>query len=1056
MTENALAEINENKRAAMINSALVTADRFVNKNYLVDLPNNSILKISEESKQTNDIRLFKVLKLVYNDKENVNDKLISVYSALHSIQSTVLLYIIGDGDSTSIYIGVRSQRNAATAGKTLQKSFIGNFPGSILENQRNPSINALIDGFDPVSGDWATSNVACVTVVPSLRDEKKEQFVQGIEKFIDTMQGETFAAVFIARPLHKTELESRRRGLEELSSSLSPFLKKTYAYGENSSSSIADGLSTNISTAINSSVSNTTGTNISKTNSTSTSFNRSRTFNSSPIQQVGFSTGSTTGFSTGTSKSFTSGSSFSSAVTRGETVTTGSGTSTTSTQTSGDSRTWTIEYQNKSVEQLVKKIDEQLERVKNCEAFGLWDCAAYFMSEDIQVSVVAANTYKALMLGEGTGVENSYVNVWDSQNENTPAVIDYVRFGHHPLAVINPEQGYSVQYVTPGNSISGQELPLLVGLPQKSVTGLTVSHIAEFGRNVFVQNPKKGKTIPVGKVYHMGKTENTEVKLDLNSFTAHCFVTGSTGSGKSNTTYGLLHQMIENGIKFLVIEPAKGEYKEVFGGLEQINIFTTNPLIGQMLKLNPFRFDKNIHVLEHLDRLIEIFNACWEMYAAMPAILKDAVEQIYIEKGWDLLNSVYLREGEPVYPTFNDLMETLPNVINSSSYSSDTKGDYTGALVTRVTSLTNGISGQIFCDIYDIPDDVLFNENTIVDLSRVGSSETKSLIMGILVLKLSEYRMANAMQANSGLKHVTVLEEAHNLLKRTTPGQGSNVVAKSVEMICNSIAEMRTYGEGFIIVDQSPTAVDIAAIKNTNTKILMRLPEKGDCEAVGNAAGLNEDQIKEMAKLGTGIAVVMQNNWLEAVLTHINAFDNTYEKKISAAPYASIKRLRGAVAQELIQQYMERKTMDMPAMMRVIAQTDMQLDSVDYSDPLAYKREEMRCCMRYTVARLAKMRDDDFFCDTLLNLSGTKNLFDIVEAPKKVAATETEREHYDRHSVRQWKDVVKKELTNYLTFAEGSENFYIAIIKYLLHAKEAEQSHIDWVEISRVLYLKGR
>lgn len=1050
MTENALAEINESKRSALINSALITADRFVNKNYLVDFHNNSILKLSEENKQTNDIRLFKVLKLVYNEKENVNDKLISVYSALHSIQSTVLLYIIGDGNSTSIYIGVRSQRNAATAGKTLEKSFVGNFPGSILENQRNRSIHTLIDGFDPVNGDWETSNVACVTVVPSLRDEKKEQFVQGIEKFIDTMQGETFAAVFIARPLHKTELESRRRGLEELSSSLSPFLKRTYAYGENSSSSIADGLSTNISTAINNSISNTTGTNVSKSTSTSTSINRSRTFNSAPIQQVGFSTSATTGFSVGTSKSFTSGSSFSSAVTRGETVTTGSGTSTTSTQTSGDSRTWTIEYQNKSVEQLVKKVDEQLERVKNCEAFGLWDCAAYFMAEDVQVSVVAANTYKALMLGEGTGVENSYVNVWDSQNENTPAVIDYVRFGHHPIAVINPEQGYSVQYVTPGNSISGQELPLLVGLPQKSVTGLTVSHIAEFGRNVFVQNPKKGKTIPVGKVYHMGKTENTEVKLDLNSFTAHCFVTGSTGSGKSNTTYGLLHQMIKNNIKFLVIEPAKGEYKEAFGGLEQINIFTTNPLIGQMLKLNPFRFDKNIHVLEHLDRLIEIFNACWEMYAAMPAILKEAVEKIYMEKGWDLLNSVYMRSGDPEYPTFSDLMRTLPNIINNSGYSSDTKGDYIGALVTRVTSLTNGISGQIFCDNYDIPDDVLFDENTIVDLSRVGSSETKSLIMGILVLKLSEYRMANATQANSGLKHVTVLEEAHNLLKRTTPGQGSNVVAKSVEMICNSIAEMRTYGEGFIIVDQSPTAVDIAAIKNTNTKILMRLPEKSDCEAVGNAAGLNEEQIKEIAKLGTGIAVVMQNNWLEAVLTHINAFNNEYEKKITPVPFEAMKKLRGALVQELMRQYLVVGQIDEGAITRVIKETDVQTDSVS-AEAIKYKREELLTCMKFAIPKL-KEKNIEYFAAMLMSLSGAKTLFDILEKPKKKLNEETKKEYYDREHVVAWKDSFKEKLKDYLTFQADADVFYFNLIKYLLHAKNTEKSGLDCMEISRILF----
>ena len=180
----------------------------------------------------------------------------------------------------------------------------------------------------------------------------------------------------------------------------------------------------------------------------------------------------------------------------------------------------------------------------------------------------------------------------------------------------------------------------------------------------------------------MGETEKTEVKLDLDSFSSHCFITGSTGSGKSNTVYGLLEKFMENDIPFLIVEPAKGEYKDVFGAVENINIFTTNSLIGQMLKLNPFRFDPGIHILEHLDRLIEIFNACWEMYAAMPAILKDAVEKSYIEKGWDLLNSIYLGEGDPVYPTFSDLMQVLPKVINESSYSADTKGDYTCLLYT--------------------------------------------------------------------------------------------------------------------------------------------------------------------------------------------------------------------------------------------------------------------------------------------------------------------------------------------------------------------------------------
>ena len=167
-----------------------------------------------------------------------------------------------------------------------------------------------------------------------------------------------------------------------------------------------------------------------------------------------------------------------------------------------------------------------------------------------------------------------------------------------------------------------------------------------------------------------------------------------------------------------------------------------------------------------------------------------------------------------------------------------------------------------------------------MDLSRVGSLETKSLIMGILVMRLSEHRAAYSNGMNLPLKHITVLEEAHNILKRTSTEQNpesSNVAGKSVEMISNAIAEMRTYGEGFIIADQSPNAVDISAIRNTNTKIIMRLPDESDRKLAGKSAALNDEQIDEIAKLPRGVAVVYQNDWIEPVLCKIRKYDGTEE-----------------------------------------------------------------------------------------------------------------------------------------------------------------------------------
>ncbi|MBR3225843.1 MAG: ATP-binding protein [Atopobiaceae bacterium] len=150
--------------------------------------------------------------------------------------------------------------------------------------------------------------------------------------------------------------------------------------------------------------------------------------------------------------------------------------------------------------------------------------------------------------------------------------------------------------------------------------------------------------------------------------------------------------------------------------------------------------------------------------------------------------------------------------------------------------------------------------------------QTKALLMGVLVLKLQEHRLVSSEGSNLPLRHITVLEEAHNLLKRASseqPTESGNLMGKSVEMLSNAIAEMRTYGEGFVIADQAPALLDMSAIRNTNTKIIMRLPDLSDRELVGRAANLNDSQITEIARLPTGVAAVYQNNWIQPVLCKV-------------------------------------------------------------------------------------------------------------------------------------------------------------------------------------------
>ena len=128
-----------------------------------------------------------------------------------------------------------------------------------------------------------------------------------------------------------------------------------------------------------------------------------------------------------------------------------------------------------------------------------------------------------------------------------------------------------------------------------------------------------------------------------------------------------------------ISDRAKGEYKNVFGQFADVSVYGTNPKKTSLLKINPFSFPEDVHILEHLDRLVEIFNVCWPMYAAMPAILKEAIERAYIMTGWDLATSENKNRNK--FPNFADILEQIEMVINESKYSADSKGDYSGCLL---------------------------------------------------------------------------------------------------------------------------------------------------------------------------------------------------------------------------------------------------------------------------------------------------------------------------------------------------------------------------------------
>ncbi len=845
-----------------IESQLTTAEEFVSKRYLSKLENADVIDFNEEYyPQLAGMTWFKITKMVYERGVFFPDQMSTLYAAMHGEARQMVFVVQKEHGEINFFVGTRDNDNEGYfhSGELLKKGFHGVFPGVCLENS------------SPLSNRSSECAISSVSGVASLRSEDNGSFIQGLERVINaTSEIPKFTAIIIADNIDSNETSNIISGYKSLYSDLLPLakLQRTYSVALNQSESetTTTGFSKSLSKSISRTIAN--GTSKSKTIAQGTFHADGKSSGYSVglayVVNCGYNNGKnkTDGYNDSTSN--TNGTNYQES--DGKTEGTAESVDEHKAKQLGNSKTESdsvqISVENKHISCMVDVLDVQIRRLEESEPYGLWNCCTYFIADTTTTANNLANIYKGLLVGDNSGVQTMAVNRWLAGSLSVSKMLPYLERSLNPLFLYD---GYKV---TAASIVSSKELAIHMSLPQTSVSGVLVREQASFGRNVQRKDGKvhDNNSFVLGKIYHLDKEDLLPVSLDINDLAKHTFVTGSTGSGKSNTIYTILNSLPDE-LNYLVVEPAKGEYIHYLRSDKRINLFTSERHNGTLLKINPFKFPSDIDIYQHIGKLVEIFNVCWPMYAAMPAVLKDSIIRAYESCGWNLSKSI---NPWGLYPTFKDVVMELKNVAKFSEYSADTKADYVGSLETRLNSLTNGINGEILVDSLDIEDEVLFDSRTIIDLSCLDI-DSRSLVMGLLTLKLYEHRKSQSKSGkpNRPLHHVTVLEEAHNILPRTSKQQNaesSNLVGKSVEMISNAIAEMRTYGEGFIIVDQSPTSVDEASIKNTNTKIIMSLPDGDDRYIVGKSVGLNDFQIEEISMLPTGVGIVFQNNWSAAVL----------------------------------------------------------------------------------------------------------------------------------------------------------------------------------------------
>lgn len=529
----------------------------------------------------------------------------------------------------------------------------------------------------------------------------------------------------------------------------------------------------------------------------------------------------------------------------------------------------TLDEGNRLAKYYIELLEAALNQYRQGKNVGMWQTLVYLSTTKSATLNRGLSLLSSIYSGENSIPQSVRVNVCD-QNANQ-----------------------SLLDSSPPNILSSRELAIIVRPPKEECPGFNINDYARFDIALpdTIEDGEDGEQLAVGPLVNDGIVSKNWISVGRNDMTKHGLIVGTTGGGKTNTCMFLLDQLWhEHHIPFLVIEPAKSEYRNLamVDHFNDLQIFTLGDETTAPFRLNPFMAPPGIHIQTHIDNLKSLFNASFVLYAPMPYILEQSIHEIYEERGWDLAANSNLRgQNVKAYPTISDLYQKIPEVVDRMGYDRRISMDVKAGLQARIRNLRIGGKGIMLDTRKSVSLMQILERPTILELKNIGDDEEKAFLIGLLLLQLYEYYEGRVrlgtIELSSALNHVTLVEEAHRLLQNTSASSGNeesaNPKAKAVEAFCQMLAELRSYGECMLIAEQIPLKLAPDIIKNTNLKILHRIVSAEDREAMGNSMNMNTDQKRIVTSLCAGRAAVYAEGMDKPYLVQIPNYKHNFLKK---------------------------------------------------------------------------------------------------------------------------------------------------------------------------------
>jgi hypothetical protein len=203
-------------------------------------------------------------------------------------------------------------------------------------------------------------------------------------------------------------------------------------------------------------------------------------------------------------------------------------------------------------------------------------------------------------------------------------------------------------------------------------------------------------------------------------------------------------------------------------------------------------------------------------------------------------------------------------VVEAMGYGKEITADVRGFIDVRIGSLREGTPGRFFEGGHPLDIAGLIAGNVVLELEALTNDQDKAFLIGTVLIRLIEHLRVHHNNSTT-LRHVTVIEEAHRLLKNVHDGPA----AAAVELFASLLAEIRAYGEGITVVEQIPSKILPDVVKNSALKIMHRLPAADDRQMVGATINLQDHQSENVVSLLPGQAATASDGMDRPVLLRV-------------------------------------------------------------------------------------------------------------------------------------------------------------------------------------------